>query len=182
MWKLRLCTYSYSIAYAYLLLYAALLKFFINQNTLEYDDGSWICILPNRRFYDNTEKSVACLEPYDIVSNDGQIEQVGFDGLDNRDIVPAFHPTLAQYYGSFEMPWLIHKIKTLQNQTNKKIPLPDPLTIKIRHRLDWRATWQLDCTKPTLKVQLLHPMFTIRNFYFFETWLSLRISWWTQCQ
>jgi hypothetical protein len=50
------------------------------------------------------EKSVACLELYDIVSNDDQIEQVEFDGLDNRDIVPAFHPTLAQYYGSFEMP------------------------------------------------------------------------------
>lgn len=94
---------------------------FINQNTLEYDDGSWICILPNHRFYDNMEKSVACLELYDIVSNDDQIEQVEFDGLDNRDIVPAFHPTLAQYYGSFEMPWLIHKIKTLQNQRKNNL-------------------------------------------------------------
>ena len=123
--------------------YAALWKLFINQNTLEYDDGSWICILPNRRFYDNTEKSVACLEPYDIVSNDGQIELVGFDGLDNRDIVPAFHPTLAQYYGSFEMPWLIHKIKTFQNQIKNYLNSHSLTLSQSKYVTDWTDEQQL---------------------------------------
>ena len=110
---------------------------------MEYDDGSWICILPNRRFYDNTEKSVACLELYDIVSNDDQIEQVEFDGLDNKDIVPAFHPTLAQYYGSFEMPWLIHKIKTFQNQIKNYLNSHSLTLSQSKYVTDWTDEQQL---------------------------------------
>ena len=38
------------------------------------------------------------------------------DGLDNMEIFPAFRSTPGQNCGSFDMPWLNHKIKMIQNQ------------------------------------------------------------------
>ena len=48
--------------------------------------------------------SVAYLELYDIGLNDDLNVQVEFDGLENMDTVQVSHPTLGQYFGSFEKP------------------------------------------------------------------------------
>ena len=88
------------------------------------------------------EMSVACLEPYDIGLNDGPNVQVESDDLENMDTVQVSHPTLGQYFGSFEKP-------------SRKIIIQNyQITIRLRHPTKKRTQMILSLKNRLLTVSI----------------------------